>query len=124
LWERACSLPLLRLQLFTESDVDPGKQGELGQVVTLALHSPLRFNEGVENVASGFPGFAHAQADGDVVRVAFQVVGPGACGAQVPALGQVVDDKWLKGGAFNMLAVAVTGERALVLHQRTQQAAW
>lgn len=86
-----------------------GKQGELGQVVALAFHGPLRLNEGIEDVASGFPGLAHAQPDGDVVGVVFQVPGPGAGGAQIPPFGQAVDDKGLERGAFDMLAVAVPG---------------
>lgn len=42
--------------------------------------------------------------------VVLQVEGPGAGGAQVPALGQVVNDEWLKGRGLDMGPVIVTGK--------------
>ena len=55
--------------------------------------------------------------------VVLQVERPGRRGAQVPTLVQVVNDERLQGGRLDMLAVAVAGKGALVLHQGTQQAA-
>ena len=55
------------------------------------------------------------------ICVVFQVKGPGAGGAQIPTLGQVMNDERLKRRALDVSAVAVAGKRALILHQRAEQ---
>jgi hypothetical protein len=94
------------MSLFTKRDVDAGEQREPRQVIAFFLHGPLRLDENVEDIETGFPDLAATQTEGDVMGVVLQVEGPDAGRAQVPAFFQVMNDEGLFNGLLLLLVVS------------------
>lgn len=61
----------IRVNLFTEGDIDPGEEGELRKALTFSVHGPLGLHKSVKNIAPGFPRLANAESDGNVMGVVF-----------------------------------------------------
>src|SRR6185295_13519329 len=86
---RTMTLPFIGASLSSwllpELRAETEEDGELRQAVAFVRHGPLRFHEAVEDGRAGLEHLAGAEAERDEVVVGFQVEGPRARRAQVPA---------------------------------------